>query len=260
MLQGTLAEIDAFPPVHEGYFEKPSPLSKSQRRQANRAKSRANKQALAPKPLKPRNEAQHFYMELLNDPLVTQVFALGDAGTGKTYIASRIAARRLIEEKISKIFIARPTVSQKAHQLGFLPGGLKQKLAPWLVPITDALKQEMSAATLDKYMGEGKIEFVSFEHMRGRTFEDCFVILDEAQNCTLADLKLFLTRKGENSTYVIAGDTTQVDIENSGLAPIHRMILDQDLSAEIAEFDASDVVRSADAKEWVQAFHKLQGV
>ncbi len=241
------------------FFDKPSPLSKSKRRQANRAASRAQK-ALVQKitELKPRSDAQAFYLDLLNDPEVTQIFAVGEAGTGKTYIAARVAARRLIDHKISKIFIARPTVSAPAHKLGFLPGKMKDKLAPWLIPIVDALKQEMTVTELNKYMETGAIEFVSFEHMRGRTFDDCFVILDEAQNCTLADLKLFLTRKGEESTYIVAGDPSQVDISNSGLDIILDMIEEYDLSPEIAEFDENDVVRSKDAKEWVASFKKWQ--
>jgi phosphate starvation-inducible PhoH-like protein len=241
---------------HE-HYEKPSPLSKSQRRQANKAVARAQKeqQAIANR-LVGLNESQDIYLEILRDPNVSQVFAVGEAGTGKTYIPSRIAARRLVDKQISKIFIARPTVSSPAHKLGFLPGKMNAKLEPWLIPIMDAFKVEMSAQMLAKYMGSGEIEFISFEHLRGRTLADAFVILDEAQNCTIHDLKLFLTRKGEGSTYVIAGDPTQTDIGNSGLIPILDMIEEYDLSPSIVEFDPEDVVRSRDAKEWVTAFRR----
>lgn len=238
-------------------LEKPTPLTKSQRRQANKAQNRAQKQAqLVARELKPMNESQEFYMELLADPEVSQIFAVGEAGTGKTYIPARIAARRLIDKKIEKIFIARPTVSSPAHKMGFLPGKLQAKLEPWLIPIMDAFKVEMTAAELSKRLASGEIEFVSFEHMRGRTLSKAFVILDEAQNCTLHDLKLFLTRKGEESTYIVAGDPSQVDISNSGLEIILSMIEEYDLTPSIAEFDANDVVRSADAKEWVHAFRR----
>jgi phosphate starvation-inducible PhoH-like protein len=255
MFEGQTSLQEPFHPVDHEMFEKPSPLTKSQRRQANKARSRAQKaEQEKARELKPLNESQEIYMDVLADPEVTQIFAVGEAGTGKTYIGSRTAARRLLDHQIKKIIISRPTISTPGHALGFLPGGLKQKLAPWLVPIMDALKVEMTQNVLGKAMEAGEIEFVSFEHMRGRTFHDAFVILDEAQNCTLHDLKLFLTRKGENSTYVVSGDPTQVDINNSGLEPILKMIDDYELSPEIVEFDANDVVRSADAKEWVKAF------
>lgn len=243
------------------YFDegKPSPLTKSQRRQARKAEHRRQRDAALAKKqaLIPRTENQAIYLDALLDPSVSQIFAVGEAGTGKTYLASRVAARRLANKEISKIFIARPTVALEAHKLGFLPGNLKQKLTPWLVPIMGAMKDELTQSEIDKKMQLGEIEFVSFEHMRGRTFDDCFVILDEAQNCTLHDLKLFLTRKGENSTYVVAGDPTQVDIGNSGLETILDMIEEYDLSPDIVEFEAADVVRSKDAKEWVDAFNRL---
>jgi phosphate starvation-inducible PhoH-like protein len=124
----------------------------------------------------------------------------------------------------------------------------------------DALKDEVSANVLKTWLDDKKVEFLSFEHMRGRTLSDCWVILDEAQNCTLSDLKLFLTRKGQDSVYVVAGDIEQVDgeaIPDSGLEPVIEMIDRYDLSPEIVEFDEDDVVRSADAKEWVQAFSRM---
>lgn len=250
------------PPLDQSlYFEdgRPTPLSKSQRRQANRAKNRAQKAAAQEaKKLVPRTENQAIYMEFLSDPEIFQIFAVGEAGTGKTYIPARVAARKLKDKEVQKILIGRPTVSVgENHRQGFLPGDLKKKLSPWLVAITSALIEELgSRAEFDKRVQLGEIEFLSFEHMRGRTFDNSFVILDESQNCTLHDLKLFLTRIGENTTYVIAGDPTQVDISNSGLEIVLDMVEEYDLSPAIVEFDENDVVRSAAAKEWVQAFSK----
>lgn len=209
------------------------------------------------KPLVARSENQQHLIDALRES--TQVFAIGPAGTGKTYVPARLAAQQLKQNRIEKIYIARPTVAPKRHAQGFLPGKLEQKLAPWLVPILDAIKDEVSANTLKQWMDDKKVEFLSFEHLRGRTLADCWVILDEAQNCTLSDLKLFLTRKGDNSIYVVSGDTEQVDgeaIPDSGLETVVDMIDTYDLSPDIVEFDEDDVVRSADAKEWVKAFSR----
>lgn len=209
------------------------------------------------KPLVAKNETQQEYISSLES--ASQVFAIGPAGTGKTYLPARIAAQNLKAKRIERIYIARPTVSAKRHQQGFLPGKLEQKLAPWLVPIMDAFKDEVSAKTLEDWLTNKQVEFVSFEHLRGRTLKNCFVILDEAQLCTFADLKLFLTRKGEDSIYVVTGDLDQTEdevIPDSGLGKVVDMIDHYDLSPDIIEFSEDEVVRSADAKEWVQAFKR----
>jgi phosphate starvation-inducible PhoH-like protein len=233
-------------------------LTRRERKKLRRMKGQ-NSQSDKPKygytPLEARTETQADYIECLSDG--TQIFGIGPAGTGKTYIPARMAAKALLEKRIEKILIARPTVTHARHRQGFLPGGLNKKLAPWLVPIVDAIKDEVSAATLERWEKEGKVEFLSFEHMRGRTFKDCWVILDEAQNCTFSDLKLFLTRKGENSVYVVTGDTDQTDIDDSGLAVIIQMIEDMDLSPDLITFAESDCVRSEDAREWVEAFSHM---
>ncbi len=220
-------------------------------RQARKAE-RAIKKGYIKKPLEPRNVNQRLLIEALDE--CSQVFAVGEAGTGKTYLSSRVAMRRLKLGQIEKIFIARPTVSDPRHKLGFLPGSLDEKLGPWLVPIMDAFKDEATTSEIAEFQNKDAIEFLSFEHLRGRTLSNCFVILDEAQNCTFSDLRLFLTRKGENSVFVIAGDPVQIDIRDSGLETVLDMIYDQDLSPAVIEFEAGDVVRSEDAKEWVQAF------
>jgi phosphate starvation-inducible protein PhoH and related proteins len=232
-------------------------LTRRERKKLRRSKENSKREGARDNytPLKPKSETQADYIECLTDG--TQVFGVGPAGTGKTYIPARMAASALKARKIEKIYIARPTVTQARHKQGFLPGKLEQKLAPWLVPLMDAFKDEVNSKTLEAWMREKKVEFLSFEHMRGRTFKDCWVILDEAQNCTFADLKLFLTRKGENSVYVVTGDTDQTDIEDSGLAPVIGMIEDMKLSPDLVIFDETECVRSEEAREWVEAFSRV---
>lgn len=231
-------------------------LTKSEKRRLRQGAKDTRTEQKIKRPLTPKTETQRFYLECLNTE--TQVFAVGGAGTGKTYLAARFAIRKLVENKFEKLIIARPTVSQKRHELGFLPGNLEAKLRPWLVPILSSFNDEVSPADVDKLKNLNKIEFLSFEHMRGRTFNDSVIILDEAQNCTFADLKLFLTRIGENSLTIVNGDMDQVDIADSGLEKIIDIIYDHDLSPAVVEFTEEDVVRSQNAKEWVGVFNKIK--
>jgi phosphate starvation-inducible PhoH-like protein len=230
---------------------KPTTLSKSQKRALRRQEKRA-KSGAELKPFQPLNQKQSTYFAHLAEH--NQVFAIGGAGTGKTYIAARHAIRRLMAGDVEQVIVARPTVSKAKHRQGFLPGSLEAKLAPWLVPIMDAFKQDVSTTTLDKLRQEGKIEFLSFEHMRGRSISDAVVILDEAQNCDIGDLRLFLTRIGTDTQVIVCGDVDQVDIEDSGLFRVIDMIKEYDMSARLVEFEPEDVVRSEIAKEWVKAF------
>lgn len=235
-------------------MEEPN-LSPKAKRRAQRREERTRKQmARTPKPLSPKNEAQKFLIDCLFDS--PQVFAIGGAGTGKTYIASRLAIRKLLDGDTTRVVVCRPTVSKHKHRQGFLPGGVFAKLRPWLIPIIEAMREECGMGHLDKLIQEGHVEFLAFEHMRGRSIPDAVVILDEAQNCDIGDLKLFLTRIGENSQVVVCGDTDQVDIEDSGLTEILDMIDRYDMTASVVEFSPEDVVRSATAREWVKAFDK----
>ena len=238
------------------FFETPSPFP-TQPDRKRKAKTQERNEKKGSKPFEPRGTIQEqLFDSLKND---RQTITIGPAGTGKTYVPSRFAARKLRLKQIEKILIARPTLSAAQHKLGFLPGKLDQKLAPWLVPIMDAFKDEFLAQELDLYRNTGQIEFLSFEHMRGRTLKNCFVILDEAQNCTYGDMKLFLTRKGENSQFVVTGDTSQIDLPrnvDSGLGIIVDIVEKYDLSPTVIKFTEEDVVRSEDAKEWVSAFVK----
>lgn len=234
-------------------LEEPRPTSKAQRRAERRAAKREQSTQQIP-PLTALTDTQAKYLSALRSS--DQVFAIGGAGTGKTYLASRHAIRRLIRNDVDQVVIARPTVTKPKHRNGFLPGKLEAKQKPWLIPILDAFKADTTAAKLDAMTAEGRIEFLSFEHMRGRSISNAVIVLDEAQNCDLGDLRLFLTRVGEGSQVIICGDVDQVDIEDSGLATVVSMIRQYKISASLVEFTEADVVRSAIAREWVAAFKK----
>lgn len=206
------------------------------------------------KPLEPKTAKQAEYIKYLQSG--KSVAATGGAGTGKTYIAARVGARGLIEGRFDKIVLCRVAVSKPKHAMGFLPGKIEDKLKPWLVPVIDGLRAEVSAGTLEEWKNKGMFEVVAFEHMRGRTFTNAFVIMDEAQNADFGDLKLFLTRTGANSQIVMTGDMDQIDIPNSGLSEVIEMILDYDVPVEVVRFTSADVVRSPLAKAFVVAFEK----
>jgi phosphate starvation-inducible protein PhoH and related proteins len=225
------------------------------RRQA-REQRRVAKDGNKVKPLVALNDSQKDYLEALSDS--KQVFSIGGAGTGKTYIAARWAMSNLLKGSYEKIAITRPMVAKPKHRMGFLPGGPHQKMEPWLVPITQAFKEECSGVALKAMMQNETVEIVPFEFMRGRSIPNAIIILDEAQNCDLGDLKMFLTRVGENSQVIICGDTDQIDIPDSGLEDILDMIEVHDIDADVIEFKPEDVVRSAIAKEWVVAFDRIK--
>lgn len=226
--------------------------SEKAQRRAARKSAKESKSGNHYEPLKPKTETQQFYMTCLRED--KQVFAIGGAGTGKTYIAARHALKELVAGRVERVVVARPMVAQARHRMGFLPGGAAAKMKPWLIPIFDAFKKEAAASVLEQLTSLGKVECVSFEHIRGRTFDNAIIILDEAQNCTLHDLQTFLTRVGENAQIIVCGDTDQCDIEDSGLSLIVDMIDAHGIDASIVEFGPEDVVRSAVAKEWVMAF------
>lgn len=225
------------------------------RRQA-RLLRREEKSETRVAPLRPLNQTQREYLESLEE--TDQIFAIGGAGTGKTYIASRWAMVQLLKGKFDKIAITRPMVSKPKHRMGFLPGNGQMKMEPWLVPIMQALKEECSSNTIKSFLRDEKIEIIPFEHMRGRSIPNAIIILDEAQNCDIGDLKLFLTRAGEGSQIIVCGDTDQVDIPDSGLETIIAMVEEFNITADIIEFSSDDVVRSPRAKEWVKAFEQLK--
>ena len=157
----------------------------------------------------PRTEIQNKYLKLLNTKNIT--FAIGPAGTGKTYLAVAKAVSALQDGKLNKIILSRPAV-EAGEKLGFLPGDLKEKVDPFLRPIYDALYQMMPFDQVEKKIMNGIIEIAPIAFMRGRTLEDCYIILDEAQNTTKIQMKMFLTRLGKNSKMVVVGDKTQIDL------------------------------------------------
>ncbi|AFU87979.1 PhoH-like phosphate starvation-inducible [Caulobacter phage CcrColossus] len=236
-------------------FERPPTKSKAQARAERRAE-RASKQAehRAP-PLVPKTENQREYIEILRD--ANSCIALGPAGTGKTYIAARIAAQRKMAGHVDKIIITRVNVSKREHALGFLPGNIDAKMKPWMTPVVEGLRAEVSAKVMDTWKAAGEFEIVPFEFMRGRTFDNAFVILDEAQNASFDDLELFVTRTGQGSQVVICGDPGQIDIPNSGLEIITD-IAEENGIVDTIEFTEEDVVRSAEAKAWVKGIAKYK--
>lgn len=209
-------------------------------------------------PLAPRNDRQAQLIAAFG--VFPVIFGVGPAGVGKTYIAARTAMRKLLDGQIEKIVVTRPTEAPKRHKLGFQPGNMEAKMKNWLIPIWEGFKAETSTANIDKLKQAGKLEIVPFEFMRGRSFDDAYLICDEVQNCTLNDLALFITRIGENSTMILCGDPSEWQVEEgveSGLPQVIRMVRLFKLNAAVIEFDENHVVRSRAAKEWVAAFNKL---
>ena len=205
-------------------------------------------------PLLAMNETQAEYIADIMTK--DQVVVLGPAGTGKTYIASTIAADLLRGGKINKIVLTRPNVPG-GRSIGFFPGELAEKMAPWVVPFTSVIETRMGAAAYAIAVKHGDIEVVPFEVMRGRTFENAFIILDEAQNTTCEEMKMFLTRVGNDSKLVVNGDVKQSDIKGvSGLTKILQMIRFGNLPVEIVEFTLDDIVRSGVCAMWTRAFEE----
>ena len=187
-----------------------------------------------------------------------QVFAVGLAGTGKTFLASAVASDKLLDGDVEKIVLCRPAVGVE-EDLGFLPGTMGRKMEPWVAPFMDVFKERLGPVALKARLDSGAIEIVPVSFMRGRTFHNAFIILDEAQNCTLNQLKMILTRVGDNSTLVVTGDASQTDIgSRSGLQTVVDMVSRYNIPATVVEFQAQDVVRSDTCREWTEAFHRLE--
>jgi phosphate starvation-inducible PhoH-like protein len=185
------------------------------------------------------------------------MFAVGPAGSGKTYTAIALAVRALKEKEVRRIILTRPAV-EAGEKLGFLPGDVKEKLDPYLQPLYDALNDMIPAAQLGKYIEEGTVQIAPLAFMRGRTLDNAFVILDEAQNTTLSQIKMFLTRMGPSAKFIVTGDLTQIDLpraSNSGLArALDRLSGVRGIA--IVNFDEGDIIRHRLVKEIVAAFRK----
>ena len=196
------------------------------------------------KNVRPITPTQADYLSLIESRNVT--IAAGPAGTGKTYLACVRAVEFLKEQKITKIIITRPALSAASENLGFLPGSLENKLDPFLRPCLQVFAERLGQQKVKKYLQEGVIEFVSFAHMRGRTFHNAFIIADEVQNVSVDGMKMLLTRIGFNSKMVLCGDVTQSDLpadQKNGLADALERFEGLE-RVGIAQFSDKDVVRS----------------
>ena len=208
-----------------------------------------------PPPILALNAKQAEYLGFLRTH--QQVFVLGPAGTGKTWLAATYAADLFRKGSISRIILTRPNVPC-GRSLGFFPGTLENKFAPWAVPVTDAIRDRLGPAVYDVAVKNGEIEVVPFEVMRGRSWKNAFVLLDEAQNTTIAEIKMFLTRVGEDCLTVINGDAAQCDLDcASGFRKAIDLVRDKHLPIPIIEFSVDDVVRSGLCGMWVRAFEEV---
>ncbi len=202
-----------------------------------------------------RSKKQSDYIKALSDKDIT--IALGPAGTGKSFLAVSVAMTMLFEKKVEKVILSRPAV-EAGEKLGFLPGDMKEKVDPYLRPLYDALYDLFGFEKINKKIESGEIEIAPLAFMRGRTLKNSFAILDEAQNATLTQIKMFLTRIGENSKIVVNGDPSQIDLINksqSGLIKAKK-ILNKIKEIKSIEFDHKDVVRHPLVSKIIQAFNK----
>lgn len=209
------------------------------------------------KPIKARTENQHKLVKAYDNN--DMLFAVGPAGSGKTYTAIALAVRALKRRSVKRIILSRPAV-EAGEKLGFLPGDMKEKIDPYLQPLYDALMDMIPAVKLKEYMENGTIQIAPLAFMRGRTLNHAFVILDEAQNTTTNQLKMFLTRMGDNAKFVVTGDITQIDLPNpqtSGLVQAMR-ILKGIKGIEQIIFNVKDIVRHRLVQDIVEAYAKVK--
>jgi len=203
----------------------------------------------------PRNKNQMHLLELFNTKDL--VFAIGPAGTGKTYLAVAKALSEIMQKKYRKLVITRPVV-EAGESLGFLPGDLAQKISPYLRPLYDAMESLLSFEAVTKLEEAGVIEVAPLAYMRGRSLDHCYIILDEAQNTTREQMKMFLTRIGEHSRAIVTGDVTQIDLPNksaSGLVEAVRILKEID-DIGFLEFSPGDIVRNRLVKKIIDAYEK----
>ncbi|MEW6161235.1 MAG: PhoH family protein [Verrucomicrobiota bacterium] len=206
----------------------------------------------------PKTVGQKRYVEAIRTHDIT--FGVGPAGTGKTYLAVAMAISALKEEKVARIILTRPAV-EAGEALGFLPGDLYEKIAPYLRPLHDALHDMLPAEEIQKHMERGTVEIAPLAYMRGRTLNNAFIILDEAQNSTMEQMFMFLTRLGHHSKAVVTGDPTQIDLpahKHSGLVEAHRALAKVEGIA-IVEFQRRDVVRHPLVQRIIAAYEEHRG-
>ena len=207
------------------------------------------------KPVKPKTLGQKKYIDAIQNNTIT--FGIGPAGTGKTYLAVAMAGRAFRDEQVSRIILTRPAV-EAGEKLGFLPGDLQDKVDPYLRPLYDAMFDMMGPENFQRNMEKGTIEVAPLAYMRGRTLDDSFIILDEAQNTTPEQMKMFLTRLGFNSKAIVTGDVTQIDLPNagrSGLVEAVKVLKNIDDIA-IMRLTEKDVVRHKLVQDIIAAYEK----
>ena len=211
------------------------------------------------KPIKAKTLGQKAYVDAMNANTIT--LGIGPAGTGKTYLAVAEAVAAFRSEKVNRIILTRPAV-EAGERLGFLPGDLQSKVDPYLRPLYDALFEMLGPETYNKYLERGNIEVAPLAYMRGRTLDDSFIILDEAQNTSIEQMKMFLTRLGFNSKMVVTGDITQIDLPDgrrSGLVDAVKILKDVD-DIQIVRFNERDVVRHKLVQDIIKAYEKHEDV
>jgi phosphate starvation-inducible PhoH-like protein len=203
--------------------------------------------------IKVKNLNQFKYLETIDNSTIT--FGIGPAGTGKTFLAVSSAVKMYSENKIKKIVLTRPAV-EAGERLGYLPGDLSQKIDPYLVPLFDSLEYFFGNETLQYLIEKRNIEIVPLAYMRGRTLNDACIILDEAQNATMSQIKMFLTRLGENSKMIITGDETQIDLNNSTFSGLRktRKTLSKIEEVSVLEFENTDIVRNKIVSKILEVF------
>lgn len=207
------------------------------------------------KPIKAKTVGQQHYVDAIRDNTV--VFGVGPAGTGKTFLAVAMAVSALKSKQIARIVLTRPAV-EAGEKLGFLPGDLQSKIDPYLRPLYDALGEMLGSESFSRFLEKGIIEIAPLAYMRGRTLDDAFIILDEAQNTTPEQMKMFLTRLGNNSKAIVTGDTTQIDlpfIKKSGLVEAVDILADIE-GISVFRFSRKDVVRHPLVQKIILAYEK----
>ena len=209
------------------------------------------------KKVSPRSVQQHVYVNALKSSSL--VFGVGPAGTGKTYLATALAISMLVSKQVRRIILTRPVV-EAGESLGFLPGTLEEKVDPYLRPFFDAMNEMLGSERVKQLQEQGAIEIAPLAYMRGRTLSDAFIMLDEAQNTTTAQMKMFLTRLGEGSRMVISGDISQIDLKRgvkSGLKDVLE-VLEGIEGVEVIRFTEADVVRHQLVSRIVQAYDERE--
>ena len=209
------------------------------------------------KPVKPKTLGQKKYVEAIKNNTI--VLGVGPAGTGKTYLAVAMSVNAFRAKEVNRIILTRPAV-EAGEKLGFLPGDLQSKVDPYLRPLYDALFDMLGAENFQKYQERGNIEVAPLAYMRGRTLDDSFIILDEAQNTTPEQMKMFLTRMGFNSKVVVTGDVTQIDLpdgKKSGLVEVTKILKNIE-QIELVRFSEKDVVRHKLVQDIIKAYEKYE--